>query len=431
MQQFVNELSTYVDKNRDQLLLTIQELIRLPSENRSPEGNEGACQAYIADALERSGYSTDLYEPDSVIGFPTHPLATPSRTYSERMNVAARRRGTGGGRSLILSGHVDTVPRGSLPWTRDAFGAAIEGNRMYGRGANDMKAGLGINLFLFGALSAMNIRLKGDLIFESVVDEEFGGVNGTLAGRLRGYNAEGAVLTEPSSLRICPGQRGGRTVHLLFTAGGGVLEGRRGGSVVEQITEFLASLKTFAEQRQARCLPHALYGASEDPVPVSVTKITTGPWGSGEPISIPEECRIELYWQLMPGEKKEDVDAEFLAWFESMVNRAGDLFGTRPKVSFPIRWLPGSAIDADSPLCLELKRASRMTVGKNPLVAGIEGPCDLFVFHYFGIPAVLWGPAGGNTHGSDEFVEIDTIIEAAKVLLIFICSWCGVVEGKS
>ena len=63
----------------------------------------------------------------------------------------------------------------------------MEGNRLYGRGSNDMKAGVATNLFVAEALDDLGLRLSGDLIFETVVDEEFGGVNGTLAGRVAGY----------------------------------------------------------------------------------------------------------------------------------------------------------------------------------------------------------------------------------------------------
>ena len=60
-----------------------------------------------------------------------------------------------------------------------------------------------------------------------------------------------------------------------------------------------------------------------------------------------------------------------------------------------------------------------------PSIAGIEGPCDMYAFHQFGIPTVLWGPRGSNTHMPDEYVEIDSLVESAKALLAFVCSWCG------
>lgn len=327
---------------------------------------------------------------------------------------------------MVLSGHVDTVPRGTQPWTRDAFGGQVEGNRLYGRGSNDMKAGVAINLFVAEAANALHLRLAGDLIFETVVDEEFGGVNGTLAGRLRGYLADAAILSEPSFLRICAAQRGGRTVHITFSGAGGILsEGEYPAGAVDQLTHFLVEVRKFADQRRRNARPHPLYVQHPDPVPVSITKVFTSPWGTGEPITAPEECKVELYWQFMPGELQADVEGEFFSWFDDMVARAPGLFAQRPRVELPLRWLPGSAIAATEPLVTELSACAEAATGKQPPVAGIEGPCDMFAFHHFGIPAVLWGPRGGNTHAADEYVEIDSAIDAAKALLLFVCRWCG------
>ncbi len=94
-------------------------------------------------------------------------------------------------------------------------------------------------------------------------------------------------------------------------------------------------------------------------------------------------------------------------------------------VVFPGRWLPGSSISKDEPLITELSDCATRILGKVPIVAGIEGPCDMFVFHEVQhTPAVLWGARGGNTHAADEYVEIDTLIDAAKVLLVFAHQWC-------
>jgi acetylornithine deacetylase len=101
-------------------------------------------------------------------------------------------------------------------------------------------------------------------------------------------------------------------------------------------------------------------------------------------------------------------------------------------VDFPIRWLPGSAIAASEPIVTELAACAGRTLGNPPPVVGIEGPCDMFVFHeVMNTPAVLWGGRGGNTHAADEYVEIDSLIDAAKTLLVFVCNWCGIAEdGK-
>jgi len=404
-------LTDYVERNQGRLFALIGDLVRHASENTPPVGNEGACQRYIASALRAATWEPDVYELDSVAGLRDHPLFFDGRQYAGRPNIGARRQGSGKGRSLILSGHIDTVPRGTQPWTRDAFGGQIEGNRLYGRGSNDMKAGVGINLFVAEAVKALDLSLAGDLVFESVVDEEFGGVNGTLAGRLRGYSADAAIIAEPSFLRICAAQRGGRIAHVTFTGAGGILsEGEYPAGVVDQVTHFLVEVQKFGAERKRRTKPHPLYAHHVDPVPVSVTKIITAPWGTCEPITTPEECKVELYWQLMPGESQPDVEREFFAWFEHVIGSAPQLFKRRPTVEFPLRWLPGSAIAPSESVVTELA----------------QGPCDLYVFHQFGIPGVLWGPRGGNTHAADEYVELDSVVAAAKTLLLFVCRWCGV-----
>jgi acetylornithine deacetylase len=417
----------YVERQRSRLIGLARDLIRIPSENTAPAGAERACQEHIAHVLQRSGWDAVLYELSEVKGLREHPLFWPGRDYTNRPNLGARRKGSGG-RSLVLSGHIDTVPRGTQPWTRDAFGGEVDGNRVYGRGANDMKAGIAMNLFIAEAIANLQIRLRGDLVFESVIDEEFGGVNGTLAGRLHGYNGDAAVISEPSFLRICPAQRGGRVAHITFRAAGGVLtEDKFPAGVNEQLTHFLKNVPEFAAQRRRNARVHELYTHHADPVPVSITKVFTSPWGTSEPITIPEVCKVEFYWQLMPGETQNQVEREFFSWLAGVVRSRPEIFPTPPEVEFPMRWMPGSAIAASEPLVRELATCAEAVLGTRPKIQGIEGPCDMFVFQQgFSIPAVLWGPRGGNTHAADEYVEIDSLVDAATTLLLFVCRWCGV-----
>ena len=169
-----------------------------------------------------------------------------------------------------------------------------------------------------------------------------------------------------------------------------------------------------------------MYARHTDPVPVSVTKVFTAPWGFNEPITIPESGQVEFYWQLMPGETQLDVEHEFFDWLRQLVASEPEIFREMPEVSFPIRWMPGSAIAPSSSLVQELVSCAELVLGYRPIIAGIEGPCDLFIFQEgFQIPAVLWGATGGNTHAADEYVEIDSLVAAAQTLLLFVCQWCG------
>lgn len=421
------DLLRYVDEHSGELVELARTLVRMPSENTPPVGAERACQEYCAGVLRASGFQTEMYELTEVKGLREHALYWPGREYAGRPNVAGRLKGTGRGRSLILSGHMDTVPRGTQPWTRDPFGAEIEGGRLYGRGSNDMKAGVAIHLFVARALAALGVPLRGDLIVETVVDEEFGGVNGTLAGRLRGYRADAAIIGEPSFLRICPSQRGGHTAHITFhTANGGILADGMAQGIAAQVGQFLVALAEFTELRRRAAPAHPSYRHLRDPAPVSVLKIHTGPWGMTEPMATADTCRVELYWQSMPGEDPAEVAAQFTNWLNGLCRSRPELYGAAPVVEYPIRTLPGSSIAHDAPLVSELAACAAEALGRPPEVAGIEGPCDMFVFQQeFGIPAVSWGPRGGNTHMADEYVEIDSVIDAAKALLLFVHRWCN------
>jgi acetylornithine deacetylase len=425
---FRDRLSSFVESHRDRLIEIIRDLVRIPSENTPPVGNEEACQQYVARYLQEQGLETELYYLRDVEGLREHPLFFGDRDYSNRPNVGARRKGRGGGRSLVLSGHIDTVPRGTQPWTRDPFGGEVEGNLLYGRGSNDMKGGVGANLFVAEALRELGIELKGDLMIETVSDEEFGGVNGTIAGRLKGFNGDAAIITEPTFLRICPSQRGGRTVQIMLNSSGGILtEGKFPTGVIDAIRYFLVKMQDFAEQRKKKAPVHEFYAGSPDRVPVSITKLTTGPWGTQEPITIPETCQIEMYWQLMPGEKQAEIEQEFHEWFEGIMKAAPELFPVAPKIEFPIRWLPGSAIFPAEPLISEFAECAGYAMSEAPQITGFDAPCDMYVFHQaFNTPALLWGPRGGNTHAADEYLEIDSIVATAKAQLQFVCQWCGV-----
>jgi acetylornithine deacetylase len=416
-------------RHRDDLIETTRSLVRTPSENTPPTGAENDCQKLVYSQLQTLGLAADIYGIASVPGLTSHPEFRPGRDYSNRPNVSGVLAGAGGGRSLLLSGHIDTVPRGSLPWTKDPFGAVVEDNRLYGLGANDMKGGIGVILTVLRVLKETGVSLRGDLRVETVVDEEFGGVNGTLAARLRGPKTDAAIVCEPSQRAICPAQTGGRTAHIrLKAATSGILyEGGKPAQVTEQLAHLLTSVGDFARRRQASAPGHPLYADSSDPVPVWVTRIHMGGWGSSDPQTLPSSCSVEIYWQAMPGESPESIDGEFFAWLDELVLAHPDLFTHKPEVTFPFRWLPGSALDPGHPLVTSLADAFRSTTGRAPSVGGIGGPCDMFLFHqHFDTPAVLFGPAGGNTHAPDEWVDIDSMQTTVEALLRFICRWCGV-----
>ncbi len=428
-EQLDKRLGATLETLRARLTETVADLVKIPSENTPPAGAEFACQRYIRDRLLALGLEAELYDPGLVQGIADHPGYRRGHDYAGRPNLSAVWRGRGGGKSLLLSGHADTVPRGSEPWRYHPFGATVEGNRLYGLGANDMKGGIGAMLVAVEALRQTGIRLRGDLFLETIVDEEFGGVNGTLAGRIRGPNPDAAVICEPSHNVICPAQTGGRTVHITLRGGGtGILyNGTPQARAIDQLEYLLGKIREFAVHRRNHAPAHPLYPWSSNPVPVWVTKVSAGGWGPGEPITIPGACRIELYWQTMPGEEQRDIEQAFFSWLDAATSARPELFPSPPETHFPIEWLPGSAMDPRHELVRRLARTFEDSAGAPAQIEGIGGPCDMFVFHQmFGVPAVLFGPKGGNTHAPDEWVDLDSVFLTTLVLARFICSWCEV-----
>lgn len=419
-----------VARYREEIIQVMQALVRIPSENTPPTGAELACQEYIAGYLRDLGLEIDVYTPDEVPELSTHPDYWPGRIYTNRPNVSTTLRGSGDGRSLLLTGHSDTVPLfADDVWTVDPFGGIVKEGRLYGLGAVDMKGAMGAMLVLMKALVETGIRLQGDLTYECVVDEEVAGVNGTIAGRLRGGAVDAAIIPEVSGLDIYPAARGARLLHIFLEAPSAFLQLGRGGretsAVVEQIRHLLEGLADFSRSRRSHPVP-PLYEDFADPVPVLVSKIYAGGWGFDVPTSIPGRGRLELLWQTMPGETLEDLDREFKAWLEERIAAAPDLFAVPPRLEFPMRWMPGTQMAADHELVTTLRECVQQVINRESQVTGAPYPCDLWALQRtFNIPSVVFGPGGGNAHTGDEYVNLDETFEFVKSLLLFIMTWCG------
>jgi acetylornithine deacetylase len=254
----------WVDAHRADVLGLAQSLVRIPSENRQPHGSEKACQMFVADYLRDIGCRVDLFTPDEVPGVIEYPGYWPGRDYTDRPNVVgvlSENRGgavglAAGRKSLLFSGHVDVVPvvgQGKFSW----WDATVDEGRLYGRGSNDMKGGIASYLIAARCVRELGLKLNGDLILETVVDEEFGGANGTLACRLRGYNADAAILPEPNNMLISAAHRGGQQFR-LFTCAEGVGMGF-GETVLPDpvlaLGHLLAALDRYNQERQARPKP--------------------------------------------------------------------------------------------------------------------------------------------------------------------------------
>ena len=178
--------------------------MRIPSQT----GEEGPAQEAVARLMRAHGLDVDVWEPDVAALEPHAESVTLGDGFAGRPNVVGVCRGQGRGRSLILNGHIDTVEVGDpSAWSHAPLGGDVVDGRLYGRGACDMKGGIVANLFALRALRQAGFAPAGDVIVESTISEEDGGA-GALAAVLRGYVADGALISEPTNLAIVTAQGG-------------------------------------------------------------------------------------------------------------------------------------------------------------------------------------------------------------------------------
>jgi acetylornithine deacetylase len=425
--EFAHEI---LPEYRDEVVRVAQELIRIPSRNMPPSGEEKGVQEYIAGYLRQAGLPAEMYEPDTVPGLVEHAAYYPGRSYKDRPNVTSLLPGCGSGRSLLMTGHLDTVPVGDNVWQHPPYDAVIEDGRLYGLGAIDMKGPMAALLVLYKALAEKQVPLRGDLRFECVVDEEEGGVNGTIAGRLRDGSPDGAILVEGTDLKIYPAARGCLISDFIFasTKGTWLDVGKSTETTADAVKQIGTFLTHIDELSEVRCdqPAHPLYESYPNPVPVQVTKVYAGGWGNMVPIAVPPEGRVEVILQTMPGETREKLVGQVDEWLDSLVERYPDVFLSRPEQVYRLRWMVPTAMDPKHPLVETLAEVATEVLGQRPDVLGAPYACDLFALqHVFDIPSLVFGPVGGQAHANDEYIDLESLFKFWETMCALVLCWCG------
>lgn len=425
MSELARNIAVTVDALCGQLIAFLQELVQFPS----LPGHEQAAQYFVADKLRSLRLAVDVVASE-LKDLKDHPAFCDDHIpFHERLNVVGRWRGmgrradSGVPRSLILNGHMDVVPTGSPAlWSNSPWSGVIREGKLYGRGSCDMKAGVTANIFAIQTLQAMGFRPAADVLVESVIGEESGGV-GTLTTIVKGYKADAVIITEPTRLHLCPVQSGaltfqlkisGRAIHACMKP--------HGVSAIEKFYRLLESVQEL-EQKRHVAYRNPLYEDPNNIAPVNFGTIRGGDW----PSTVPGELVVEGRFGVMPGESiatARQVMAEALT-----ASSARDPWLSQHPPE--LEWFEGQFESGETPHDAHIVQAiaacHEESLGEASVVQGVTYGSDLRLFTNHGaMPAVLYGPGNiFNAHTVDEFVNLEEVMVATKVLALVITRWCG------
>jgi acetylornithine deacetylase len=413
-------VSAAVSGLRPEIVSALQDLVRVPSQT----GSEGPAQEAVARLMGAHGLDVDIWEPDPFTLTEHAESVTLAGGFAGRPNVVGVRRSHGHGRSLILNGHIDTVEIGDpAAWRHAPLGGELIDGRVYGRGACDMKGGVVANLFALRALELAGLAVAGDVIVESTISEEDGGA-GALAAVLRGYVADGAIISEPTNLAVVAAQ-GGALMFRLQVPGLSAHACVRdeGVSALEKFSYLHQGLLAFEERRNSE-ITHPLYEGMRIKAPINIGVLRSGSWAS----SVPEWLVAEGRAGLVPGEDLQWFKTELATEISVLADADPWLRDHRPQVT----WLNGqfapAGVEVDSALVESLCEAWQATSSSPARIEAVTYGADMRHFVVTGgVPCVMFGAGDVRlAHAPDESMPVEDLLTAITTTAVFIANWCGV-----
>jgi acetylornithine deacetylase len=401
---------------------------RAPDADLGPR-EEAALQACLAQRLRAAGMRVEVWEPD-VAALPATRYPIPEGFhFGGRPQLVARAAGTGAGRSLLFNGHIDVVsaePREQ--WTSDPFRAEVRDGRLFGRGACDMKGGVAAMVFATEVLRALQIPLRGELIVNTVTDEESTGA-GALASVAHGVAADGAIVPEPTALTAWLGTRGslmpeivvhGRAGHAGFphehwSAGGPV-------NAIEKMQLVLRVLQTLREEWRDRPDTQHPYLRTGTIVP---TSFDAGQWIVSHPASATLRCHVQYLPGQADGAASGDAVVREIEERVQAAARADPWLAAHPPVFTWHGDVPPAFHGPDEPISATTLEAMA-SLGLGRTIATRTTWFDAATFSHAGTPAIGFGPGAiAAAHAVDEFVALDELVRAAQVLAVTAMRFCG------
>lgn len=409
-----------VEQHSDEVVRFLQELVK----RESVTGHEAPIQDFIASKLRDMGLDVDLFDTDPSLLRHYPGFLEPEQSLSQRPNVVGVWKGTGGGRSLLFNGHVDTVPVEPVEqWVDGPFSGAIRDGKLFGRGASDMKSGLAAMTMAVWYLQKAGLRLRGDVILEYTVDEERTGL-GTLMCVNRGYRADAGISCETSDLEVMPACIGRMwfTIHVIGKAAG-ISAHWEGVSAIGKAIKIVQAIEDL-EKMRVEDLHHPLLPDNRGALPCTVTVFQAG----AHPSSPPAEALLRGSFGLMPYEDPKQVEQQLRDQVERVAKADPWLRHHIPEVTTEDGYVAaGAEIPQDHPIVQTVKKSFRFVTGRPPVLGARKGAADTRHLIRLGeTPTVIFGP--GPTplmHAMNEYVSVDNLVTATKVLALAIYDWCN------
>ena len=375
----------------DELTSLISDLVAIDSVNPSlVEGGAGesAIAAFIAEWARGQGLEAELLEDTA-----------------GRPSVIVRACGTGGGRTLLLCGHIDTV---NVEGMADPHAPRVDGDRLHGRGAYDMKAG--VAAALLAAREAGQAGLRGDVVVAAVADEEHASLG--VQEALRALQADAAIVTEPTEMELVVAHKGFVWIEIEVT--GLAAHGSRPHLGVDAIVKagpILTELGKLDEALGGRT--HPLLGRGS--VHASVIE------GGVELSSYPARCVVGLERRTLPGETGADIEREIEALLDRCRAADPDLQAAQRTLLVRVPF----EVDQDSELVHAVSASAEQVLGTAPAIAGASYWADAAFIAAAGIPTVMFGPSGEGAHALEEWVSLSDTEAVMRTLVAVASRICG------
>jgi acetylornithine deacetylase len=430
----VSAVQAEIERDRDFVVGLTRDLVRIPSVNPKFQSEQGLNRETDVQTLLRGVLTDQGFETEMTDALPGRPNLTGDWAGDEA-------------RSLILCGHIDTVTVGEAGrWSVDPFGGDIRDGKLYGRGSIDMKGGVAACLAAARAIRAAGVKLEGRLSIHSVVDEEAGGF-GAMDLVRRGKLAKAVLVAEPTWGDVLPAEGGlewarvtirGRAAHSalryneIYPQRHSPDRLKPAVNAIELAMRFIEALRYY-ELDRARASAHPLLPPGMNTIHVGVLRAGAGLGEDGLPIVMtnpaitPDTAVLDLDMKFLPTENSASYRAEFETFVHHFCQTDAWLRENPIKIAWELGGLyfPPMNTSVDHPLVKSLVRR-KSEIGRAPEVKGFIAVCDAAHYAGAGVDGVIFGPSGDGFHGENEYVDVASLTETAKVIAAAVIDWCGV-----